>query len=151
MLILKQGQLAAMRAHAEQGFPHEICGILLGKIESRESPEKSVRRVKEVIQAANLNEERAADRYELDPKVQIQAEKRARELGWQVLGFYHSHPDHPCKASETDFQRSWEDYSYLIISVQSGKAADHACWIQNQKLRSDYFVEEEVQVEGDRF
>jgi proteasome lid subunit RPN8/RPN11 len=149
MLCLSKAQMEASRRHAEERFPHEICGILLGTVEKPAGggPETARRTVREVMRAANLNRERAADRYDLDPQAQIQAEKKARQQGWQVLGFYHSHPDHPCRASLTDFERSWEGYSYLIQSVISGKAAEAACWIQNPAADKNYFVEEAVQAE----
>ena len=148
MLWLNQVQMGDIRRHAEEGFPHEICGILLGTVDRPEGapPEKAVRIVREIVPAANLNTQRAADRYDLDPKTQIQAERKARKEGWEVLGFYHSHPDHPCAASATDFERSWDGYSYLIMSVVGGKAADSACWIRNPDERDDYFVEESVTV-----
>ena len=152
MLKLQSEHLEEIKRHAEEGFPHEICGILLGTIAAAPSghPEESLRIVQKIIRAANLNTQRAADRYDLDPKDQIRAEREARMNKWEVLGFYHSHPNHPCQASQTDYARSWEAYSYLIVSVRDGKAQEQACWIRNPKRQSEYFIQEDITIEDNQ-
>ncbi len=118
MLVLNQAQAAAIRLHAEQGYPHEVCGIFIGK----------EGKVHEVRAAKNLNIERAQDRYLLDPQDQLKAEKDARAQSLSVLGFYHSHPDHPALASATDSLLAWPEYCYLIVSVGASGAGDMACF-----------------------
>jgi proteasome lid subunit RPN8/RPN11 len=101
----------------EAGYPNEICGILLG----HNGPETSAL---EAWPVPNINAERSRDRYELDSLTQVKLEKEARQRGLDVVGYYHSHPDHPALASETDSQLSWPGIHYLIVSVQAGRAGE---------------------------
>jgi proteasome lid subunit RPN8/RPN11 len=71
------------------------------------------------------------DRYWIDPADLLHAQKQARERGLQIIGVYHSHPDHPAIPSETDRQLAWAEYSYLIVSVQAGKAVEARSWQLN--------------------
>lgn len=68
------------------------------------------------------------DRYWIDPQDLLQAQKQARDRGLQIIGFYHSHPDHLAIPSETDRQLAWADYSYLIGSLQQGKGVEWRSW-----------------------
>jgi proteasome lid subunit RPN8/RPN11 len=110
----------AIAEAAQSGYPNEVCGILLGRAAEA--------LVEEAVPCPNLNAERSRDRYQLDPLAQLKIEKRARERGLDVLGYYHSHPDHPAAASETDSSLSWEDTAYLIQSVIRGQAEDLRAW-----------------------
>ena len=107
-----------MTAHAAEGYPNEICGLMLG------STNGDCREVKVSHRAKNLNADRAHDRYDLDPKDYLAADKLARENGWDIVGFYHSHPDHPAKPSQTDRDAAWPGYSYVIIKVENGTPKD---------------------------
>ncbi|HEU5181526.1 MAG TPA: M67 family metallopeptidase [Candidatus Polarisedimenticolia bacterium] len=144
MLILDAATERALEAHARSGYPHEVCGLLVGRIEA-----PGARRVMEAKQAANLNRERAADRYDLDPADYLRIENEARARRLEVLGVYHSHPDHPSRPSETDRQRAeeiWqeaESWSYLILEVAAGVVASRRSWV----LRGRVFQEEEIRVE----
>jgi proteasome lid subunit RPN8/RPN11 len=122
MLRLRQSQLQAIHSHATQAYPHECCGIFIGT--RRDAYED----VEECRPATNINTERAADRYLIDPKDLLQAEKDSRLAGKEVLGYYHSHPDHPAMASATDSEASWESYVYLIVSVRQGKVTESAAY-----------------------
>jgi proteasome lid subunit RPN8/RPN11 len=113
---------AALRAHAESGYPLEVCGLLLGRGDE----------VREAHPCRNLNTERARDRYQMDPADQLRLEKDARARGLDVLGYYHSHPDHPADASATDLALSWEGVHYLIVAVQQGKLVDQRLWWREQ-------------------
>jgi|SRR5665213_862124 len=113
----------AVKAHVVQGYPHETCGILLGR------PGDPL----EIVEAhacANAVTERAHDRYLLDPNDQLRIEKDARLRSLEVLGYYHSHPDHPAQASATDLEHSWERFFYLIVSVREGRVADRKIWVR---------------------
>lgn len=118
---LAQTAEAAIRQHGRVGYPHEVCGILLGRL-------GLPLLVLEAIPCVNANTERAADRYLLEPKEQLQVEKDARARGLDVVGYYHSHPDHPSKASETDRAQSWESLLYLILAVENSRDTSLQGW-----------------------
>lgn len=130
-----------VRAHLEKwvrsGYPQETCGLLLGH--HGQADERV--NVMEVAQARNLNRERARDRYELDPVDWIRADAAARERGLEIVGIWHSHPDHPALPSETDRSAAWEGWSYVIVSVTGEGVADIRSW----RLNSSEFHEEAIQ------
>lgn len=132
--------LAEIGRQAETGYPEEICGLLLGRCDGRD------RRVLRILPCGNLERERAGDRYELDPAGQLRAEVEARREGLEVVGVYHSHPDHPPVPSAIDRERAvaiWEElesWSYLILEVSAGRAASPRSWV----LRGGRFEEEAI-------
>ncbi len=144
MLILDGQTAQRMKEHGEEGYPSEVCGLLIGNFEEG----AKVRRAREAPRAGNLNRERSADRYDLDPSDYRRIEEEARGNQLEVVGVYHSHPDHPSLPSETDRQRAeeiWqtaESWSYLILEVAGGRVASTRSWV----LRGGTFSEEEVQV-----
>jgi proteasome lid subunit RPN8/RPN11 len=146
VLILNAAAEQAMKVHAESGYPREVCGLLVGRVDSA----GGARRVLEATQAANLNRERARDRYDLDPADYLRIESDARARRLEVLGVYHSHPDHPSAPSETDRLRAeeiWQEavsWSYLILEVASGNLASRRSWV----LRERAFQEEEIRVDA---
>lgn len=109
--------LEAIRAHGEEGYPYEICGVMVGRAGRQKL-------VTEVHRARNIETSRAHDRYTIDPVDYIRIERDADRRGLEVVGYYHSHPDHPARASATDAQRSWAGMVYLIVAVHQGKAVD---------------------------
>lgn len=119
--------LREVERHGEEAFPHECCGLLLG----RQEPD-GARRAVRVARARNLETERSGDRYLLDPRDRLAAEADARREGLTLVGFYHSHPDHEAYFSATDLARSEEvqwgepwlppSYTYLVTSVRAGRA-----------------------------
>jgi proteasome lid subunit RPN8/RPN11 len=111
----------SVQRHAESGYPNEVCGVLIGRLGAEPL-------AAEAHPCANVNKERARDRYLMDPQEQMRLEKDARARGLDVLGYYHSHPDHPAQASATDNQLSWEGVHYLIVAVRDGKVVDHKAW-----------------------
>lgn len=129
----------ALRTRIEQwvraGYPCETCGLLLGHADNERVE------VSEAALARNLNLERAADRYELDPVDFVAADARARTAGMDIVGVWHSHPDHPARPSETDRAAAWPGWSYVILSVSREGIADLRSW----RLDGDQFVEEEVE------
>ncbi|HEY8681420.1 MAG TPA: M67 family metallopeptidase [Candidatus Dormibacteraeota bacterium] len=108
--------LDAVKAHAEEGYPYEICGVLLGPSGSR--------KVTESVRARNIREDRPQDRYEIDPLELLRIQRKADDDRKDVLGFYHSHPDHPAIASVWDDEQMWPGYVYLIVACQKGKVVD---------------------------
>ncbi len=123
-----------LAAIAVDGYPYETCGVLVGAC-----ADDGVR-VEKVFQARNLNTERARDRYVLDPDDLMSADLAAREAGLEIIGFWHTHPDHPARPSETDREAAWDGYSYIILSVSGSRVEDLRSW----RLNGEGFVEEQV-------
>ncbi len=138
MLRIRKRALDRILAQAERDYPYETCGLLLGKIQ------RDVRVVFGSYETPNANKERKNDRYEIDPKDYMKAEDKAREFGLEIVGVYHSHPDHPDRPSQFDEERAFEGFSYIIVSVQKGRAVSYRSW----ELVDGKFREEEVEVFG---
>ena len=119
---ITQAALDDIRRHGEEGYPYEICWVMVG-------PRGGRGRVTEAHRARNTVVDRAHDRYEIDPHDQIRIEREADLAGKEVVGYYHSHPDHPAQASATDAQRSWAGVAYLIVAVHQGKAVDQNAFL----------------------
>jgi proteasome lid subunit RPN8/RPN11 len=114
----------SIRAHGAEGYPHEICGIMLGPTGEG--------RVTEVRRARNIIVDRARDRYEIDPRDHIRIQREADAEGLDIVGYYHSHPDHPAQASRFDTERAWAGYVYVIVSVQNGSPVDQNGFVAAQ-------------------
>ncbi|MFP3158979.1 MAG: M67 family metallopeptidase [Hydrogenobaculum sp.] len=138
MLKIKKELLEKIKSQAEKDYPYETCGIMIGK------EEDGIRVVYELLAVENANKERKNDRYEINPKDYMKAERYADEKGLQIVGIYHSHPDHPDMASKTDEERAFEYLSYIIVSVQKGKAVS----FRSFELLNKKMVEEKVIVEA---
>ena len=133
MAIVLQPQVnAAIRAHGREAFPHECCGAMLGK--------DGV--VHEAFALPNTTEEGPRRRFLVRPDDYRAAEKRARDTGLELLGFYHSHPDHPARPSQYDLDHAWPSFSYVIVSVMAG--ADQALTSWQLKDDRSAFDEEPV-------
>ena len=105
-----------LRAHGEETYPHECCGILLGK-----SADDNIT-VHQLIRAGNTRTDSAHNRYNIAPQELIAAQREARKQGLDIVGFYHSHPDHPAQWSSTDFAEAhWFGCAYVITSVDGDK------------------------------
>ena len=116
MLKLTQSGYEALRAHGEETYPHECCGILLGHA-------GDTNEVVELIRAGNTRTDSAHNRYGIAPQELIAAQRAGRKKGLDIVGFYHSHPDHPAQWSPTDFAEAhWFGCSYVITAVAQGKA-----------------------------
>lgn len=99
--------------HAEEGYPNEICGILVGP--------RGGRRATRARRARNTIDQRAHDRYEIDPRDLIRIQREADDAGEDVVGYYHSHPDHPARPSVFDADRAWAGPVYIITSCVRGE------------------------------
>jgi len=117
--------LNAMQEAAEKDYPLEACGLLIGTINSGWQ-------VDEARQIENLNKERAADRFQLDPAGYQSVDRELRGTGREIIGVFHSHPDCPAKPSPTDLESAWEGFVYPIISVCNGEVANILCWTLNE-------------------
>jgi proteasome lid subunit RPN8/RPN11 len=116
---------AVMVAHGKACFPKECCGILLG------TEKDGARAVTIAIACRNAYEGEQKDRFLLDPKDQFAADRKARELGVTVLGFFHSHPDEDAYFSSTDLKNSWPWYSNVVMSIRKGEFAGAKAFIAN--------------------
>ena len=118
-----------MKTAAEAGYPDEICGLLIGKVEGDHWL------IDEVRQVENLNKERAADRFQLDPTGYQAIDRELRGSDKEIIGVFHSHPDCPAKPSPTDLENAWEGFLYPIISVCDGVVAQQLNWALNESGR----------------
>lgn len=131
--------------HMESAYPHECCGLMIGTSDGSERVVHAFRKCR------NLNTDRAHDRYQMDPLCQLKAQQEFANTPWDIVGIYHSHPDHPSKASQTDTDAAFAGYSYVIVSVQKGTVATAQSWDLNEAEKK--FYEEPlviVEAEGDR-
>lgn len=112
MLRMEQAQFDAIRQHGEETYPYECCGVLLGHAEEDGST------VVEAVRAGNIRTDSARNRYQIAPQELIRIQRNARCQGLDIVGFYHSHPDHPAQWSKTDLAEAhWFGCSYVITSV----------------------------------
>jgi proteasome lid subunit RPN8/RPN11 len=145
MLKISESDWKAVRAHGEETYPHECCGVLLGTIDI----EKDERAVKIVVRAGNTRLDSLHNRYNIDPKELIAAQKQARQAGLDIVGFYHSHPDHPPRWSHTDLHEAhWIGCSYVITSVVKGTADVTNSFALGGNLEEDKRFEDERVVVG---
>jgi proteasome lid subunit RPN8/RPN11 len=125
---LQPGVARAIRRHGEETFPHECCGALIG----------TGRQVTAAVALPNTTEEGPRRRFLVRPADYREAERRASELGGELLGFYHSHPDHPARPSQFDLDHAWPNFAYVIVSVMSGVARDMTVWfLKDDRSRFD--------------
>ena len=113
---LRDSALEAIRAHGEEGYPYEICGVLVAKKGSPDVVE--TRRIKNTIV------DRAHDRYEMDPLEHIRVQRDCDNSGLEIVGYYHTHPDHPARPSVFDAERSWAGMTYVIAAIHQGRLVD---------------------------
>jgi proteasome lid subunit RPN8/RPN11 len=144
MLIIAQPEYDEIRRHSEETYPHECCGVMLGVIEDDR------RTVKATVRCDNTRDDRPADRFNIDPKDLIRIMRQGREQGYDIVGFYHSHPDCPAQWSRTDLAEAhWIGCSYVITRVDRRKAQDTNSFALEGTLEEDKrFVDEEVRVEA---
>jgi proteasome lid subunit RPN8/RPN11 len=136
-MVISAGHLHAAGKHAAASYPDECCGVLIG----RSLGDATV--VERLLSVDNERNESRHNRYLINPETVLAAHKEARALGLDVVGYYHSHPDHPARPSEFDREHAWPGVSYLIVSVEKGSVADARSW----RLADDRekFDEEEIE------
>ena len=109
---------AEIRLHAAETYPDECCGALIA----------SNGAVVEAFRLPNTTAAGARRRFLIGPDDYRLAEGRAREVGGQLAGFYHSHPDHPARPSQHDLEQAWPNLTYVIVAVDRGTAGDLKSW-----------------------
>ena len=122
-LRLLGGVADAIRSHGVEAYPNECCGALIGR--------DGV--ISTTYGLPNTTEEGPRRRFLVRPQDYREAERRATEAGGELLGFYHSHPDHPARPSQYDLDHAWPFFSYIIVSVRAGMPEDMTSW----RLRED--------------
>jgi adenylyltransferase/sulfurtransferase len=124
VILLRESVTAGIRKHAEAEYPWECCGVLIGVAENGE------KRVTELFPISNArNEEHRRNRFLILPEETLRAMRYARDRRLEILGYYHSHPDHPAEPSAYDLEHAWPVCSYIIISAADGIAGDITSWI----------------------
>lgn len=114
----------AIRVHGENEYPHECCGLLLGRMDLVENKE-----VVETLPLSNSREVEARhNRFLITPPMLLAGEKQARQKKLDIVGFYHSHPDHPANPSSFDLEHAWPTYSYIIVAVYAKHSKDLRSW-----------------------
>ena len=143
-LRMTQHVYEMIRAHGEETYPYECCGVLL----SRPAPEGP--QVEATAKAGNTRTDSAHNRYSIAPLELVRIERESRRQGLEIAGFYHSHPDHPAQWSATDFAEAhWLGCSYVITEVVQGKAAITNSFLLTGSSEEDKrFEQESIQLEG---
>jgi len=138
-LQLSAADLAAIHRHGEATYPEECCGVMIGPLGS-----DGRATIAELVAAENEREdENRHNRYLISPRALLQAQRNARERGFEILGYYHSHPDHPARPSDFYRDHAWPGVSYLIVSVVEGRVVDTRSWRLNDDRLA--FTEEAVE------
>ena len=142
MLTIAHSEFEVLRRHGEETYPHECCGVMLGHIAGDE------RHVRSVVRCGNTRDDSPHNRYHIDPRELVRIQREARERGLDIVGFYHSHPDHPPRWSETDLAEAhWVGCSYVITSVERGRAVlTNSFALAGDDEDSKRFLDEEVRV-----
>jgi proteasome lid subunit RPN8/RPN11 len=144
MLRIHYAEYEALRAHGEETYPHECCGVLLGKHESGVG-----NHIHQIVRAGNTRTDAAHNRYNIAPQELVKIQRQARGLGLDIVGFYHSHPDHPAQWSQTDIAEAhWLGCSYIITSVEKGAAVLTNSFLLTGRNEDDkQFVDESIQID----
>ena len=138
MIVLSEGHRDEIAAHGERDYPHECCGLLLGSF-----ADDGGKVISEVYPISNAREEQAKrNRFLIRPEELMRGERYAQAKGLEVVGFYHSHPDHPAVPSQYDLEHAWPIYSYIVVSIANGAAADLRSW--EMATDRSRFAEEEI-------
>ena len=143
MLHITYTDYEALRSHGEETYPYECCGVLLGKSDTEGN------HVRQIVRAGNTRTDSAHNRYNIAPQELVKIQRQARGLGLDIVGFYHSHPDHPAQWSPTDFAEAhWIGCSYVITAVEKGQAAITNSFLLTGTTEEDKkFVDQPVEID----
>jgi proteasome lid subunit RPN8/RPN11 len=130
--------LDGIRAHGRATYPEECCGLLLGEADGMAKSVRDLRAMR------NTREDSPKNRYLIDPRELLDAEREARARKLDIVGVYHSHPDHPARPSEFDREHAFPWYSYIVVRVAAGEPGELTSWV----LRDDRsaFDAEEIEI-----
>ena len=140
MIAMPPSVLEAIRSHGRETYPEECCGALLG--ETRES-DALVTLAERILNASPELRER---RFSIEPRDYLRLERRAEALGLSLLGFYHSHPDHPASPSAYDREHALPFLHYLVVAVAQGRPGETTSWVLSEDRGT--FEREELRVES---
>jgi proteasome lid subunit RPN8/RPN11 len=119
-LVIAKSDWDAIRRHGEETYPSECCGVLVGKMHGAE-----MKTVQRSIRCSNTRDDSPHNRYNINPEELFRIQRHCHETGLEIVGFYHSHPDHPARWSDTDLAEAhWSGCSYVITSVERGRASE---------------------------
>ena len=143
MITIPASLLREIYNHTESSYPNECCGVMIGT--SEEGGRNKLVHAFRICK--NLNTERSRDRYTTDPLDMLKVEREFANGPFDIIGIYHSHPDHPSRPSKTDTDAAFAGYSYVIVSVEKGSVASAQSWVLNESERK--FYEEPIVSEGE--
>jgi len=144
ILVLTKAHSEQIDAEGAAAYPNECCGIIFGRDVAGNGPTlRSVERLEPVANEFDAAEQ--YHRFSITPKTLMDAEKRAGQNGELVLGFYHSHPEHPARPSEYDREHAWPFYSYIIVAISKGQATDMTCWVLDEQTEA--FQKQEITIQ----
>jgi len=138
LLSISKELAERIRAHGAETYPHECCGALLGR-------DDEAREILGLFPLINRRDDSPQNRFSVTAQDVLDAEKSARRQGLDVVGWYHSHPDHPARPSAYDRDHAWPWYSYIIVSVAQGQPQDMTSWRLNDDRQQ--FSPEGIQIE----
>ena len=134
-LLLTRQQVSKIERDGATAYPNECCGILFGKdVVIAGETRRQVTTLEEV--ANSFEDDEKYHRFSITPQTLMRAEKESALRGELVLGFYHSHPDHPARPSEYDRTHAWPFYSYVIVSIAKGQAVDMTSWMLDEQTET---------------
>ena len=138
---LNRKELERIEQQGVEAYPEECCGVLLGK------EQNGRKRLSDILPLNNAREDSRRNRFLILPEDFVRSEREARARGMEILGFYHSHPDHPARPSDYDREHAWPWYTYLILAVEKGKPKAMTGWSLADDRAS--FLPEEMTISGD--
>ena len=138
---LRRQELQRMEQHGAEAYPNECCGVLLGKAQDGRKV------VTDIMPLNNARDDSPRNRFLILPEDFVQSDREARKRGVDILGFYHSHPDHPARPSEYDREHAWPWYTYLILAVEKGAPREMTGWLLTEDRLK--FLPEELAISGE--
>ncbi len=129
---------AKIENHGRETYPEECCGVLFGRLNGEEKT------VEDCLPIENARKGNRQRRFLITPDDYLKAERESQKRGCDIVGFYHSHPDHPARPSQHDLEHAWPWYSYVILSVEHGESKTVTSWVINEDRTQ--FQEEKIKV-----